>query len=86
MIAIECHYIAPTNYRPMRITAQTCNGHKLTISSSTASTATDDTGRPEVECRYVAQALADKMKWGPLGDGGGTKRGYVFCFRDRGQS
>lgn len=85
MIAIECKYIPATNYRPSRIVAS-ANRNRLVMSVSTAETATGDTGDDMAVNRYVAQALADKMSWGPLGDGGGTKSGYVFCFREKVQA
>jgi len=80
MVAIETRYIPATNFRPYRIVAETCNGQRLVMSQSAAENATGCAGYQEETHRYVAQALADKMQWGPLGHGGGTKRGMVFCF------
>lgn len=80
MIAIETRFIPATNYRPTRIVAETCNGHRLIMSASEASTRAGDTGRPEDDTRIVAQALADKMEWKGQLACGGTKAGYVFVF------
>ena len=86
MIAIETHYIPASNTRPTRICASTSNGQRLVMSSSEAETNAVYLGLPdnsESAQRVAAQALADKMHWGPLGDCGGTKAGMVFCFPEK---
>ena len=83
MIAIEVKYVGPTNFKPSRLVASTCNGQRLVMSMSAAEDAAGNTGDDAKVARVVAQALADKMQWGQLRDGGGTKAGYVFCFADK---
>lgn len=84
MIAIEVKYVGPTNTKPSRLVASTCNGHKLVMSNNQAEDESGDGGSGEKAARYVAQALADREGLGQLRDGGGTKAGYVFCFPDKG--
>ena len=79
MIAIETKYLGPTNYRPSRIKAYTCNGQTLTMSYSTADAANKST---EEAHRVVAEALRDKAGWTGKLIGGGTCKGYVFVFVD----
>lgn len=81
MIAIETRYLGPTNTKPSRIVAETCNGQRLIMSVSAAEDGTD--GSVESASRHVAQSLADSMGWGKLGDCGATKSGYVFCFPNK---
>lgn len=86
MIAIETRYIPATNTKPSRIKAYTCNGQSLVMSVGKAEELSPDRGN-HADCthRVVAQALADRMGWGPLGGCGGTKRGYAFVFDDKGE-
>ena len=79
MIAIETKYLGPTNYRPSRIKAYTCNGQKLTISYSEADAAN---GTPAQAHKVVAEALRDKAGWEGDLIGGGTSKGYVWVFKD----
>lgn len=82
-VAIEVKRIPASNTKPTRLVAFTANGQRLVMSYSRADDAVNDTGSGEKAARYVAQCLADKMGWGPLGHGGGTKAGHVFCFPDK---
>ncbi len=83
MIAIETKYVGPTDNKPSRIIASTCNGQRLTISCGRAEDmAREKLGHDDTQSSHqvVAQALADKMGWTDRIVGGGTKRGYVFVF------
>ena len=86
MIAIETRIIPCTDHKPTRIVAETANGQRLVMSLSAAETMALDAGLPDRDDnshRVCAQALATKMQWGILGDGGSTRRGMVFCFREK---
>lgn len=85
MIAIETRYIPATNTKPSRIKAYTSNpGQHVTMSVSAAEEESKRSAGDEDCHRIVAQALADKMQWGPLSkDCGGTKRGYAFVFPNK---
>jgi len=83
MIAIEVKYVGPTNTKPSRLVASTCNGHRLVMSYCAAGDVVNDSGSGERAARYVAQSLADKEGLGALGQSGGTKAGWVFCFPDK---
>lgn len=72
LVAIETRYLGPTNHKPSRIVAETCNGHRLVAQFD------HDCSAYEAHKR-VAMQLADRMKWtGTVWHGGGTKAGYVF--------
>lgn len=86
MIAIEVKYVGPTDHKPSRLVASTCNGHRLVMSYNTASDESGDTGSGEKAARHVAQALATKEGLGTLRDSGGTKAGWAFCFPDKVQA
>jgi len=81
MIAIETKYIGVSNYRPSRIKAYTCNGHKLTMSYQEAQGLDGNihAGGLQVHAQ-AALALARKLGWKGSLVGGGSKDGYVFCF------
>lgn len=83
MIAIETRFIKQTNFKPSRIVAETCNGQRLVMSKDRAENESHETG---INCegaqQYVAQQLADKMKWTGRLIGGSTKRGMCFVFAD----
>jgi hypothetical protein len=69
MIAIETHYLGPTDYRGARIVASTCNGHRLVQSYDHGS------ATPHYN---AARALADREGWTEQLIGGSTKRGYAW--------
>ena len=75
MIAIETRYLPPTDYRPSRIVATTCNGQRLVQSYGHENST-------EAEHRSVAEALRDKAGWKGRMVGGTTKAGYCFVFVD----
>jgi hypothetical protein len=79
MKAIEVRILPCTDRKPTRLVAET-DAQRLVMSKNSADDASGDTGSGFLGAQYVAQALADKMGWGPIGHGGGTKRGFVFCF------
>lgn len=70
MQAIETRYFGPGNVRGSRIKATTASGISMTQDLTHETTL-------EREHYRVAQALADKLKWGKL-IGAETKRGMVF--------
>lgn len=86
MVTIEVKTIPTSNTKPRRLCAYTVNGQRLVMSYSAADNASNDSGNGEKAARHVAQCLSDKMGWGPLGQGGGTKAGWVFCFPDKVQA
>lgn len=75
MIAIETKYIGPTDNKPSRIRAITCNGQQLIQSYDHGLNCQD-------AHRKCAEALCDKMGWKGHLIGGGTREGYVFVFTE----
>jgi hypothetical protein len=74
LVVIETRYLGPTNHKPSRIVAETCNGHRLVVPYYYEGIC----GAYDAH-RRAAMMLADKMKWaGTVWHGGGTKAGYVF--------
>ena len=77
MIGIETKCIPPSNTRPKRIVAFTCNGHRLTQPY--------DDSLDTVQAHFkVAQALiaaqlADTPECSTM-TYGGTRLGYFFCW------
>lgn len=85
MIAICTRYIGATNTRPSRIKAYTSNPGQSVLMSKCSAEFKANPSQPAVTRedqvhRIVAQALADRMSWGPLGPCGGIKHGYAFVF------
>lgn len=75
LVAIETRYLGPTNHKPSRIVAETCNGHRLVAPYDSVR------GDGYDAHRRAAMMLADKLEWrrpGLFWHGGGTKAGYVF--------
>ena len=73
-VAIETHYIGPSNFRGSRIVATTANGHRVVLSCADSLSSEDNHDR-------AALALAKQMGWHGKLARGGTKRGnaYVWC-------
>lgn len=72
-VAIETHYVGPSNFRGARIVASTESGQRITRSYDHALNSGENH-------EAAARALADKMGWGGELMGGGTKKGYCFVF------
>ena len=73
MKAIRTKYLGPTNCRGSRIKADDYEGHSVTISYPYELSG-------EAVHRKAADALCEKMDWPTDLVGGGTDKGYVFCF------
>jgi hypothetical protein len=69
MIAIETRYLGPTNYRPSRIVASTCNGHRIVVSY--------DHGAPDPH-EVAARALIEQEGWSGVWTKGSTRDGSVW--------
>lgn len=81
-IAIETHYLGPTDYRGSRIVARTVNGDRLTLSYDHALDGPDNHAA-------AAAALADRCApgWGAVSlVGGAVKHGMVFVIDPEGDA
>lgn len=75
MVAIETHYLGPTNTRGTRYVASASGQHKVTLNC-------DYTLKEDENHARAAKALRNKMNWGEHGVmfGGWTNRGMVWVF------
>lgn len=76
MKAIETTYIGPTNHKGAKVRA--------TDGDNRATVDWDYNLEPDENHRRAALALADKLAWFGSWQGGHTKRGMIWCFRDDG--
>lgn len=74
MKAIETYYIGPTNTRGGRIKATDSDRNTVTIPYP------HELPMGEAAHRKAAEALQSKMGWPGKLVGGGTRKGWVFCF------
>ena len=72
-ITIQTKWHGPTNFRGSRVTAYTCNGHRLTLSW-------DDALNADENHMAAAKALTANMEWDGEWVGGASadNKGYVF--------
>ena len=77
MKAIETRYLGPTGRRGSRIVATAEGGNRVTISY-------DDEWNSEGNHGNAALALCQKLRWSGHLVGGGTGRGMVWVFTDKG--
>jgi len=92
MIAIQTRMYGPTNHKPARIKAWTCNGHRVWITLEQVEWFTAHNPKVVYESCYDKQhrmaaiALCSKMgydNWNPSKlVGGSVKDGMVWVFRD----
>lgn len=83
LLAINCRYLGPTNFKGSRVVATTANGHRKVVPF-------DDTHGRVHAYQLAAVALARELGWldeDRLGSVsmavGSMPKGYVFVFADR---
>jgi hypothetical protein len=69
--AIETYYIGPSNVKGSRIKAKTASGISVTLGYDSALSIAENHSA-------ACKALVDKLNWGGVWLGGGSKRGYYF--------
>ena len=75
MKAIQTKYLGATNFKPARIVAKAEGVASVTISYDSEFDEGENHAR-------AAKKLRDKMGWTGRMVGGGTDKGYSFCFEN----
>lgn len=73
MVAIETHYLGPTNTKGSRYKA-VAGTNQITVSAEYSLTC-------EANHRRAAEALCNKLNWSGGLIAGSTNKGYVFVFK-----